>query len=357
MPMVLPVFDGHNDSLTKYIDLDPTGETFLTGNAACKLDLPKAKAGGFAGGIFAIFTDPPEGSEERDMTWGVTTTADGFISRPRSAVDSAYCARTTERVIEYLRLIEAKSGGAVSVIQGLSNLDAIWGSGSMAVLLHIEGAEAVRKDLYNLSDLYDKGLRSIGITWSRPNAFGYGVPFGYPLSPDQGPRLTDEGGELVRACNAMGIVVDLAHLNAKGFSDVANISTKPLVVSHSNVHALCACSRNLLDWQLDAVKASEGIIGVNFEPSFLRPDGKNDAPATLAMLADHIDYIVKRVGAEHVGLGSDFDGAGTPEGLSDASMLPNLWDELERRGYDQVTMSKIASGNWLRVLRSTLADR
>ena len=159
---------------------------------------------------------------------------------------------------------------------------------------------------------------------------------------------------MVRACNGMGIVVDLAHLNSKGFSDVSAISKAPLVVTHSNVHALCASSRNLMDWQIDAVAASEGVIGANFEPSFLRPDGKQDTPATLAMLADHIDYIVKRVGVEHVGLGSDFDGAGTPERLEDVAALPNIWTELEKRGYGREEMEKISNGNWRRVLKATL---
>jgi membrane dipeptidase len=154
----------------------------------------------------------------------------------------------------------------------------------------------------------------------------------------------------------MGILVDLAHLNAKGFSDVERFSNKPLVASHSNVHAICPCSRNLTDWQIDAVKASDGIVGANFEPAFLRPDGKSGAPATLDMLADHIDYLVKRAGIEHVGLGSDFDGADVPEGLEDAAALPNIWEVLERRGYGRDEMEMIANGNWRRVLKATLKD-
>jgi membrane dipeptidase len=356
MPTVLPVFDGHNDTLTKIIDLDPTGETFLTGNPACRLDLPRAKAGGFQGGIFAIFTDPPEGSAERDMGWGALTTPEGFTTKIRSEVPQDHCARFTDHCIAYLRGIEQRSQGEVRVVTGASDLEATWASGRLGIVLHIEGAEAIREDLYNLSDLYDQGLRSIGLTWSRPNRFGFGVPFGFPQTPDVGPGLSEAGKELVRACNAMGIVVDLAHLNSKGFSDVERVTQKPLVVSHSNVHALCRCTRNLMDWQLDAVKASGGVVGLNFEPAFLRPDGKKDAGATLAMLCDHLDYIVRRIGPDHVGLGSDFDGADVPTGLEDAACLPNLWTELSARGYDLATMEKFAHGNWLRVLKATLPE-
>jgi membrane dipeptidase len=356
MTIPIRVFDGHNDTLTKYIDLDPTGETFLSGNPACRLDPPRAKAGGFGGGLFAIFTDPPEGSAERDMNYGMTTTPQGYISSPRSAVEPDHCIATTDRVIAYLRRIEATSDGRVKVVTKYTELEQAWSKGVLAVFIHIEGAEAIREDLSNLREYADKGLRSIGITWSRPNVFGCGVPFGFPISPDQGPGLSVAGRELVKACNKLRIVVDLAHLNLKGFFDVANLSNAPLVVSHSNAHAVCASSRNLVDRQIDAVAASGGIIGVNFEPSFLRPDGKNEAPATLSMLADHIDYIVRRVGVECVGLGSDFDGAGTPEGLEDAVALPNLWTELGQRGYDRTAMEKIAHGNWFRVLKATLSD-
>ncbi len=355
MSCLLPVFDGHNDSLTRYAGLDPTGESFLSGNPKCRLDLPRAASGGFAGGFFAIFTDPPEGDPERDMKWGVTFTADGFQSRLRSEVDPAHCMRYTDQVIAYLRGIEEKSKGALRVVKGSKDLESTWTRGALAVILHIEGAECIKEDLSNLSDYYDQGVRSIGITWSRPNRFGCGVAFGCPASPDQGPGLTEAGKGLVRACNRMGITVDLAHLNLKGFFDVATVSVKPLVVSHSNAHALCPSARNLTDGQIEAVAASDGVIGVNFEPSMLRPDGKPGGRATVAMIADHVEYLVQRGGMDHVGLGSDFDGADTPEGMEDVAHLPALWPELERRGFSEKDRRKIAHGNWLRVLKKTLA--
>ncbi len=195
-------------------------------------------------------------------------------------------------------------------------------------------------------------MRSLGIVWSRQNIFAHGVPFG-PGSPDTGPGLTDLGKDLVRACNRMGIMLDLSHLNEKGFWDVAALSDAPLVCSHSNAHALAESTRNLTDKQLDAIKESNGLVGINFHVGFLRPDGKNDPETPLTVMADHIDYLIERLGADKVGLGSDFDGATMPKELADASKLPNLFAVLRERGYDEATLRKIGFENWVRVLGET----
>ena len=108
----------------------------------------------------------------------------------------------------------------------------------LAPVLHIEGAEAIDPNFEFLDVLYEAGLRSLGPVWSRPNAFGHGVPFRCPSSPDTGPGLTDLGKELIGACNRLGILIDLSHLNERGFWDVAAISNAPLVATHSNAHAL-----------------------------------------------------------------------------------------------------------------------
>src|SRR5690606_31073650 len=120
-------------------------------------------------------------------------------------------------------------------------------NGAVAAIFHIEGAEAIDTDLATLDVLHAAGLRSLGIVWSRSNAFGHGVPFRFPATPDIGPGLTDAGKDLVKACNRLKILVDLSHLNEKGFRDVAAISDAPLVASHSNVHAICEHARNLTD--------------------------------------------------------------------------------------------------------------
>src|SRR5690606_11069084 len=114
--------------------------------------------------------------------------------------------------------------------------------------------------------------------------------------PDVGPGLSASGKALVRACNELGILIDMSHLNEKGFWDVAELSDAPLVASHSNVYTLSNSARNLTDRQLDAVKVSNGIVGLNFHCSFLREDGRVDADTPLETLVRHVDYMVERMG-------------------------------------------------------------
>ena len=156
--------------------------------------------------------------------------------------------------------------------------------GQVTAIVHMEGAEPIAADLSNLEEWYERGLRSIGLVWSRPNDFAEGVPFRFPSSPDTGPGLTEAGRELVRACNRLGILLDLSHLNEAGFWEVAALSNAPLVATHSNAHALCAASRNLIDAQLDAIRESNGVVGVNFAITFLREDG-----LLVRRYADHRD--------------------------------------------------------------------
>jgi membrane dipeptidase len=156
---------------------------------------------------------------------------------------------------------------------------------------------------------------------------------------------------LVKACNELGILVDLSHLNEKGFWDVAKLSDAPLVATHSGAHALSASARNLTDQQLDAIRASNGIVGVNFHVGFLRADGGRDGATTpLTEIVRHLDYMVERMGIEHVAFGSDFDGAVMPGDLRDVAGLPKLMEALRVAGYDEQARRQIAYGNWLRVL-------
>ena len=201
--------------------------------------------------------------------------------------------------------------------------------------------------------MYQAGLRSLGIVWSRPNIFANGVPFAFPNSPDIGDGLTELGKELVRECNNLGIMIDLSHLNAKGFWDVAKLSNAPLVATHSNVHAICSSPRNLLDDQLEAIKDSDGMVGLNFAVSFLSPDGSKDLNLPLEVMVEHIDYLVDKIGIDRVGFGSDFDGANISNNIKDVSGLPNLMQALSKAGYNHESLEKIAYKNWIRVLGKT----
>ncbi|HYH13094.1 MAG TPA: membrane dipeptidase, partial [Thermomicrobiales bacterium] len=171
--------------------------------------------------------------------------------------------------------------------------------------------------------------------------------------PDTGPGLTSAGKALVKACNELGIMLDVSHLNEAGFWDVVDTTTKPVVASHSNAHALCPSTRNLTDKQLAAIRDSDGLVGVNFNVPFLRPDGARESDMPLEVMADHVDYLVDKLGLERVALGSDFDGALMPDDLSDASKLPNLMAVLRQRGYDDDALCKIGYQNWIRALEAT----
>jgi membrane dipeptidase len=148
-------------------------------------------------------------------------------------------------------------------------------------------------------------------------------------------------------------MIDLSHLNERGFWDVAAASNAPLVATHSNIHALSPNSRNLTDAQIDEIGRSGGIIGVTFHAGMLTEAGGIDPATPLARVVDHVVHVAGRIGIDHVGFGSDFDGATLPAELGDAGGLPRLVDALRERGYSAGEIAKLAHANWLRVLRET----
>lgn len=352
-PNALLIFDGHNDTLLElHLSERGGGRSFFTQSAQGHLDLPRARLGGFAGGFFAIF--PPDPHQTLLMKENLIITETGYEVPSFPALDPAYAQQFTLSMAARLFRLEAESAGQVKVARSVDDLTRCLREHVLAAILHFEGAEAIDPQLDALEVFYQAGLRSLGIVWSRPNAFGHGVPFKFPHSPDTGPGLTDAGKELVRACNRLGILLDLAHLNEQGFWDVARLSEAPLVVTHAAAHALCPSTRNLTDAQLDAIRASEGMVGLIFEVANLRPDANDDPNTPLEVLIRHLDYLVERVGIDGVGFGSDFDGGITPpQELRDASGLPNLIAALRQHGYDESALRKITHDNWLRVLGKT----
>jgi membrane dipeptidase len=309
--MAIPVFDGHNDVLLEQ-------RSFADASAEGHLDLARAREGGFAGGFFAIFTPHPDGYAP-----------DG---EPEPAVGHELAIGHTFRAMR--KLLDLERAGALRIAREPEDLAF---DGDIVAVMHIEGAEAVDAELELLPALHAFGLRSLGITWSRPNAFGHGV------SPDAGPGLTDAGRALVRACEELGILVDLSHLNEPGFWDVAAMTERPLVVTHACAHALVPHLRNLNDRQLDAVGDSGGVVGICFHHEFAGPQRTD--------IARHADYIAQRIGPEHVGLGSDFDGCELPEGLRGAHELPLILDDLRALGWGGPELRLVAHANFLRVLR------
>jgi membrane dipeptidase len=186
--------------------------------------------------------------------------------------------------------------------------------------------------------------------WSRANAFATGVQFAMPSSPDIGPGLTDSGVALVEACAELGILVDLSHLNEKGFWDVAKLEPGPLVASHSGAHAVAAASRNLTDAQLDAIGETDGLVGIVYATAFVRPDFADDPDTPLSVIAAHARHVADRIGVRHVALGSDFDGATIPAPLGDVAGLPKLLDAFRAVDFSDEELAAIAWHNWRRVL-------
>ncbi len=348
------VFDGHNDTLTSFFDAPPEKQrSFFEASTIGHIDLPRARQGSLAGGFFAIFTRPPSTSPESDPMYGITFTDNGYILSERSPLDPAYIQRYTDSLIDFAYQLELQSDGQVKIVRSYQQLENTLNQSVFSMVLALEGAEAINADLSNLEAYYDKDIRSIGLVWSRPNAFGYGVPFRFPASPDIGPGLTAAGKELVKACNQLGILIDLAHLNEQGFRDVAALSTAPLVVTHADVYSICPSTRNLTDAQIDIIAQSGGVIGINFEAMNTHPLSSIEQNVPLTQITAHIDYIINRVGIDHVAFGSDFDGADMPNDLSDVRGLPKLLDTLRNNGYDEQSLEKIAYRNWLRVIKAT----
>jgi membrane dipeptidase len=342
------IFDGHNDVLTNlYRDggLAAT-DSFLTGRPGA-IDVKSAQAGGLAGGFFAVWVPSP--MEENDV-YEKMEAASYDLPLPEQIHASAALPVVLEQAAI---LFDLERKGALKVVRSARELRDCFASGIMAAIFHIEGAEAIDADLHALDVLHSAGLRSLGLVWSRPTIFAEGVPFRFPSGPDIGGGLTEHGRRLVKRCNQLRIMLDLSHLNEKGFWDVAKLSDAPLVATHSNVHAICPHARNLTDDQMRAIAESDGMVGLNFATAFLRDDGRMLTDVPLEQMLRHIDHMIEILGETRVGLGSDYDGAQVPEELTTAATLPRLCDAMQRHGYGAELIQKLCHDNWLRVLEKT----
>jgi membrane dipeptidase len=337
---VIPVVDGHNDALLRAWR---SGESLHDRSEDGQLDLVRMREGGIAAGFFAIFV--PEDDEPGDPRANVEETEDGWEAPYPEPLEAG-------RGVSIAQEIAAIAERDLDLIRTIEDLERCIAGGDPGAILHLEGAEPLDPSLRDLDAWVERGVRSIGVVWSRPNAFGQGVPFRFPGSPDDGPGLTEAGRELVRACNERGVLVDLAHLNERGFFDVAALSDAPLVVTHAGAHAIAPQPRNLTDAQLDTIGDSGGLVGVFFDVVMTRNDGDLIFDTPLDVIAEHIDYVAERIGLEHVALGSDFDGCYPPAALGDASKTQDLLGVL---GWNDDELEKLAHGNWLRVLRATWA--
>jgi membrane dipeptidase len=348
----MPVFDGHNDILFRILQNPAAREAiWLTGEGTGHLDIPRMQAGGFAGGMFAIYIPSPPEPDAPD--YDVLMDSPPYEIALPAPIPLARAQSVALAMAGYLLWMERASNGAFRLCRTATEIAAARKAGVIAGVMHMEGAEAIDEDLDALHSFHAMGLRSLGPVWSRPTIFGHGVPFRFPGHPDTGPGLTEAGKRLVRECNALKIMVDLSHINEAGFNDVAAITDAPLVATHSNAHAVTPSTRNLTDRQLAMIRDSGGMVGLNFATVFLREDGKRGTDMGWGPVLRHLDHLITHLGEDHVGMGSDFDGAAIPDGIRDAAGLPRLIAALQAHGYDQALVQKLMWDNWLGVLRRT----
>lgn len=341
----MKIFDGHNDVLTR---LWSTGgckaaPEFLTGLPG-HIDLPRAAAGGFGGGFFALWARSPGG-----MNLSSLKGAYNVPLPPELPEQDAW--KIIQAQADIMRTLAEL--GALRICTSVDQIEEAQAENVLAGIMHLEGAEGIGPDMKELDTLFAMGMRSLGPVWSRPNAFGFGVPFRYPSDGDIGDGLTERGRALVTRCGELGVLIDLSHLNAAGVRDVAEISGKPLVATHSNAHAVSPHARNLTDAQLRLIADSGGVVGVNFERTFVRPDGQPNPDVPVDMVLAHMDHLLETLGEEGVCLGSDYDGCTPPVWLNSVDKLPTLVQAMYTHGYSQERIERICWNNWMRVLRDT----
>jgi membrane dipeptidase len=237
-------------------------------------------------------------------------------------------------------------------------------TGQIALLITMEGIEPLGTDLNQLRAFYELGLRSIGLTHARSNAAGHGGIFAASGSPREG--LTAFGRKVLRECEALGVIIDLAHINPAGFDEILSITTKPPIVSHTNVRRYYDIERNISDEQIRMIGERRGVIGVN---SILVSPREEET--TLDRYVDHIEHIANLIGIEGVGIGFDFfefiyrqwpearqkelvAKFTTPHFIPDLrnhSHARNLTRRLIERGFSDADIEKILRGNWLRIFK------
>jgi membrane dipeptidase len=321
------VVDTHNDTMMKSVDetswlpaIDLGGST----PGDFQLDLQKAREGGLDVAFYAAFTNYRVDSMH---------TTERTNSRSLALINALHW-----NVVQNDNMMLA--GNIREIEMGLE-------AGHHVALAALEGMYqfGTENAIELLHQYYDLGIRAAGIVWNTPNSLGSGANVPNDM-PDAG--LTEIGKAVIREMNRLGIIVDISHMNETTFFDTMAIVQVPVMASHSGVDGVRPHVRNLSDEQLLVLRDNGGVTQINFWSTTVADIGQT---ANISRLVDHIDYVVQLIGVDHVGLGSDFDGAPMPVDLPNASYLPNLTAELVNRGYSREDIEKILGGNALRVLK------
>jgi membrane dipeptidase len=350
------VVDGHNDVIINSIFL---GRDIGTRLAAGHTDIPRLQKGGVDVLVFAVWS--------YDLDW-----KKGAFNHANEQID------TLEKVV-------ARNSDRIAIARSSADIDRILKEGKIVAIIGVEGGNMIESSIHNVEKLHSRGVKYLTLTWNfnLPWVTAAAIEDSKPTHLQKG--LSKKGRKIIRRMNELGMMVDLSHASKKTFYDVIETTTKPILVSHSNAAALAPHFRNLDDDQLAALKENGGVIGVNFYSEFvdstynqrvatlfekqfhrkpangedvgnlynqLSAENKHFANTPLSKLIDHIDYLVKKVGIEHVALGSDFDGINSPpQDLEDVSKFPNITKALLERGYATQDIAKIMGLNFLRILK------
>jgi membrane dipeptidase len=358
------VVDTHNDFISKAVE---KGFVFDANNLGkTHSDLARMKKGGLDVQIFSIWCD----------------------ARP-----DAYAFANRE--IDSLYAYVARNPSRMKLVTNGAELDEAIKNKQLASMIGVEGGHMIEEDLSKLEALAKRGARYMTLTWNNSTSWASSAADEYNNKiPEDKRGLTDFGVQVIEKMNELGVMVDLSHVGEKTFLDAIATTTKPVIVSHSCVHALCPVARNLKDYQISAIKLNKGVICLNFFSGFLDSSfnrknttfmAKRKAEADsmrnaglqqffiedhlyekyksetealrvpMNVLLDHIDYIVKRIGVDHVGLGSDFDGINSaPQQLNGVQDFPKITAALKKRGYSNEDIKKILGGNVIRVFKANL---
>lgn len=354
--------DSHNDILTKMVDKGFVFDTDLRGKTHS--DLARWKQGGLDVQVFSVFCD------------GDKVNPFAYANQQMDSLD-AVAKRNPDKIVKV-----ANSKALYKVVK----------QNKIAAMFGVEGGHMIENDLNKLDLLYQRGARYMTLTWNNSTPWATSA-FDETFNKDLDHKgLTDFGKQVVQRMNALGMMVDISHVGLTTFWDVMKTTTKPVIASHSSVYALCQHRRNLNDDQIKAVAKNGGVIQVNFYSGFLdnnymknkeafieKHAAENEAMAKNVMTEDareeflflkykneaeplrtpfssvmqHIEYIIKLVGIDYVGIGSDFDGIESPpQELDNVTTYPLITKALVEKGYSQKDITKILGGNFLRVLKA-----
>lgn len=359
------VVDTHNDILSSSVlDGLDISKRLTTGHS----DLVRWKEGGLDVQFFSVWT----GDKPR--------TSKGFFADAIQEIDS-------------LEIIALRNYEKMTLATNWKKVKKGIRKEKLVALIGVEGGHMIEDDMNKLETLYNHGMRYMTLTWNNSTSWASSA-WGETLKPDSLPSLglNSFGKKIVQQMNEWGVIVDLSHVGERTFYDALATTTKPVMLSHSSVWNICPVPRNVKDDQIKAVAKNGGVICINFYAGFIdsnfskrhtdleKNEGKKikDSlekiydPAkvnqiwgqifkdemeplrpTLSQVVEHIDYIVKMVGDDYVGIGSDFDGIDfAPKGLDDATTYPKLTEELKHRGYSDKSIKKILGGNVLRVMKA-----